>query len=160
MKLPLLIACCLWLELGVGCTSRRQDEAKSDFARLSMGGFFASTVYEIKGSRITMIRTSDVAKTRKASRLLSEDEVSRFWRELDSQKVSSWRPSYFFQTHDDRPACSYLSWKLTVRKNSQEWQIRGCDAYPCDRDPRQMIEHKISKRFERVWQSFSRNIPE
>lgn len=160
MKAALFIACCLWLGFAAGCTSHRQDEDKSDFARLSMGGFFASTVYEVKGRRITMIRTSDVAKARKESRLLSEDEVSQFWRELDSQKVSSWRPSYLFQTHDDRPACSYLSWELTVRKNSQEWQVRGCDAYPRDGDPRQMIEHTFSKRFERVWQAFSRNLPE
>ncbi len=160
MKPSLFIACCLLVGFAPGCTTTTKDEGKSDFARLYLWSFFASTVYEIRGSRITKTHSIDVAKTKKESRLLSDAEIMSFWRELDSQKVSSWRPSYIFQAHDDRPACSYLSWDLRIRKDAKEVQIRGCDAYPLDRDPRQMIEHKLSKRFERVWQAFSRSLPD
>jgi len=160
MNSSLFIACCLLAGTFSGCTSTPHEEDKSDFARLHLGSFFAGATYEIRGHRITVTRMSDVAKTRKESRLLSDDEVRQFWKELESQRVSSWRPSYIFQVYDKRPACSYLSWELTVMKNSKEVHIRGCDAYPRDRDPRQMIEHQSSKRFDRVCNAFSRSLPD
>lgn len=142
------------------CSSNRRGELNEDYTCLSFGGFFGGSMCEVRSGRIMCEWTNGQGKVQKRrSRKLSESEVADFWRNIETEDVFSWQPSYAFRKPDGRSDCGYVSWSLRAKRGDRTLESGGYGAYPDDQSPTKTKEHESSKRFDRVNDAFNRLLP-